>query len=125
MNKNHIVNNKSIKNISLLDIAPSTESKPSGSMTNSNSKNVNDLKVNENGSLQVNLISLNSVPRSSSLFETETCDATLNEGYGTSDPKSEKDMSTSKEEDHKSAEIEVDVRTPLLAPSSTGDSSQK
>lgn len=97
--------------------------KPSGSPTNSNIKNTNDLTIIEIGNSQVNLISSNNVPCSPSLFGMDNCEATLKNEYEAMDSKTNnKEASITKDEDQKSIEIEIDVRTPLLGSNNTSGS---
>lgn len=97
--------------------------KPSGSPTNSNIKNINDLTIIEIGNSQVNLIATNNVQCSPSFFGIENGEPSLKTEYETIDSKTnEKEESITKDEDQKCIEIETDVRTPLLGSNNTSSS---
>lgn len=84
--------------------------KSSGSQSNNNIKNANEI-----GDSQVNLISTNNVPNSSSLFGMDNCEASSKAKFEAIDSKTDgQKVLITKDEDQKSIEIEIDVRTPLL-----------
>lgn len=106
-----MLQNKSIKNSSLLDITSNGDQNAS---VLSNTKNLSN-KINDIGSSQINLISLNNDQSSSILLNKDEIDGPLkSNGVESSDSKSSQKAIILKDEESKNIEEEVDVRTPLL-----------